>query len=106
GDADGPQIERPTQAPVLTAGESRMLELVREIYAGNIVSERLERSTPDMLLILELRNEKLKELTVNLSSLARKHEDGVSIPVLKASLQIGRASCRERSEGCGGERSV
>jgi len=43
----------------------------------------------DKRLIAELRNENLKELNINLSSLARKLEnEGLSVPALKASLRF------------------
>lgn len=73
----------------LTPGETKIRDLVREVYAGNIVSERVERNGSDAVLIVELRNEKLKELKINLSSLARKHEqEGLSLPVIKLSLRF------------------
>ena len=41
------------------------------------------------VLIAELQNEKLKELKINLSSLARKHEqEGLSLPVIKMGLRF------------------
>jgi len=73
----------------LTPGETKIRDLVREVYAGNIVSERVERSGSDAVLVAELQNEKLKELKINLSSLARKHEqEGLSLPVIKMSLRF------------------
>src|SRR4051794_3898951 len=73
----------------LTPGETKIRDLVREVYAGNIVSERVERNGPDAVLVAELQNEKLKELKINLSSLARKHEqEGLSLPVIKMSLRF------------------
>ena len=73
----------------LTPAETKIRDLVREVYADNIVNERVERSGPDAVLVAELQNEKLKELKINLSSLARKHEqDGLSLPVIKMSLRF------------------
>jgi hypothetical protein len=73
----------------LTPSETKIRDLVREVYAGNIVSERLERNGSDAVLVAELQNEKLKELKINLSSLARKHEqEGLSLPVIKMSLRF------------------
>ncbi|HEY7090442.1 MAG TPA: hypothetical protein VH518_20260 [Tepidisphaeraceae bacterium] len=73
----------------LTSGELKIREVVREVYAGNIVAERIERRASDAVLIAELRNEKLKELTINLSSLARKCEkEGLSVPAQKAALRF------------------
>ena len=81
--------QRGTRTAELTAGESKIRDLVREVYAGNIVSERVERDGRDAILFAELRNEKLKRLQVNLTSLARKHEqEGVSLAVLKRSLRF------------------
>lgn len=79
---------RPSTAD-LSPGETKIRDLVREVYAGNIVSERVERTGSDAVLVAELRNEKLKELKINLSSLARKHEqEGLSLPVIKMSLRF------------------
>jgi hypothetical protein len=73
----------------LTPTETKIRDLVREVYAGNIVSERVERNGSDAVLVAELQNEKLKELKINLSSLARKHEqEGLSLPVIKMSLRF------------------
>ena len=75
-------------AAALTDGETKIRDLVREVYGGNIVGERVERDGPDAVLVAELRNEKLRELRINLSSLARKHEqEGLSLPVIKMSLR-------------------
>jgi hypothetical protein len=81
--------KRRAPAAELTPGETKIRDLVREVYAGNIVSERVERSGSDAVLVAELQNESLKELNINLTSLARKHEqEGVSLPVIKMSLRI------------------
>lgn len=73
----------------LTSTETKIRDLVREVYADNIVSERVERSGSDAVLVAQLQNEKLKELKINLSSLARKHEqEGLSFPVIKMSLRF------------------
>src|SRR3954451_11654969 len=73
----------------LTPGEVQIRDLVREVYAGNIVSERVERNGSDAVLVAELQNEKLKELKINMSSLARKHEqEGLSLPVIKMGLRF------------------
>jgi hypothetical protein len=80
---------RRTSAAGLTPGETKIRDLVREVYAGNIVNERVERNGSDAMLVAELQNEKLKELKINLSSLARKHEqEGLSLPVIKMSLRF------------------
>ena len=73
----------------LTPTETKIRDLVREVYVGNIVSEHVERNGSDAVLVAELHNEKLKELKINLSSLARKHEqEGLSFPVIKMSLRF------------------
>jgi hypothetical protein len=73
----------------LTVDEMTIRNLVREVYGANIVSERIERRGSEAVLIAELRNEKLKQLQTNLSSLARKHRDeGVSLPVLKTMMRF------------------
>lgn len=78
----------PAQAELIP-GETKIRDLVREVYAGNIVSERIERNGSDAVLVAELQSEKLKELEINLSSLARKHEqEGLSLPVIKMSLRF------------------
>jgi hypothetical protein len=81
--------KRRQSAAELTPSETKIRDLVREVYAGNIVSERVERNGCDAVLVAELQNEKLKELKINLSSLARKHEqEGLSLPVIKMSLRF------------------
>jgi len=81
--------KRRATAAELTAGETKIRDLVREVYTGNIVSERIERHGSDAVLVAELQNVKLKELKINLSSLARKHEqEGLSIPVIKMGLRF------------------
>lgn len=76
-------------ATELTPGETNIRDLVREVYAGNILSERVERSGPDAMLIAELQHETLKNLTINLSSLARLHEqEGASLPAIRMSLRF------------------
>lgn len=81
--------KRRIAAAKLTPSENKIRDLVREVYAGNIVSERVERSGSDTVLVTQLQNEKVKELRINLSSLARKHEqEGLTFPVIKMSLRI------------------
>lgn len=81
--------KRRTSTAQLTPTETKIRDLVREAYAGNIVSERIERNGSDAVLVAELQNEKLKELKINLSSLARKHEqEGLSLPVIKMGLRF------------------
>jgi len=81
--------KRRTAAAELTPSETKIRDLVREVYAGNIVSERVERSGSDAVLVAQLQNEKLKELKINLSSLARKHEqEGLTLAVIKMSLRF------------------
>src|SRR5688572_6636196 len=80
---------RRAPAAELRASETKLRDLVREVYAANIVSERVERNGADAVLVAELQNEKLRELKINLSSLARKHErEGLSLPVIKMSLRF------------------
>ena len=82
-------VSRRKSAVELTAAELKVRDAVREVYAGNIVSERVVIEGSDKRLIAELRNENLKELNINLSSLARKLEnEGLSVPALKASLRF------------------
>jgi hypothetical protein len=81
--------KRRTSSADLTPGETKIRDLVREVYAGNIVSERIERDGADAVLVAGLQNEKLKELRISLSNLSRKHEqEGLSLPVIKMSLRF------------------
>src|SRR4051794_33897800 len=51
--------KRRTSTAQLTPTETKIRDLVREAYAGNIVSERIELSGSDAVLVAELQNEKL-----------------------------------------------
>lgn len=85
----GAFVKRRPSPAQLAPGEAEIRDLVREVYAGNIVSERIERNGSDAVLVAELQNEKLKELKINLSSLARKHEqEGLSLPAIKVGLRF------------------
>jgi hypothetical protein len=68
----------------LTPQEEQIRTVVREVYGENIVRESLRRQSGDAILALELREEKLDNAEVNLSSLARKHEEGTSLVLIKA----------------------
>jgi len=72
----------------LTPNEAKIRDLVREVYASKIVSEAIVRNGSDAVLTVVLHDEKMKSLQVNLSSLARKHEEGASLPALKTSLRF------------------
>ena len=81
--------KRRTPNAELSQGETKIRDLVREVYASNILSERVERSGSDAMLVARLQNEKVEELKINLSSLARKHEqEGISLPVIKMSMRF------------------
>ena len=80
------QRRKPTAE--LTDNEAKVRDLVRQVYGTNILGEQIVRNGSDAVLVVELQNEKLKQLQINLSSLARKHEEGVSLAVLKASLRF------------------
>jgi len=73
----------------LTADESKMRDLVREVYADKITGESLAFKAGDATLTVSLRDEKVTSLDVNLSNLARKHRDeGLSTAVIKLSLKF------------------
>jgi hypothetical protein len=76
-------------AAELTPGETIIRDVVREVYTGSILSERVQRNGPDAMLTAELQHETLKNLTINLSSLARLHEqEGASLPAIRMSLRF------------------
>ncbi len=76
-------------SPTPTAPESEILDLFREVYGDNITNEQLVRADGDLLLHAELQNENVREIQINLTNLARKHEEeGVSLPVLKMGMRF------------------
>jgi hypothetical protein len=79
GGADGPVT--------LTPGEEQIRNVVREVYGENIVKESLRRQSGEAILALELKNEKLATAEVNLTSLAKQHEQGTSLLLIKAFLR-------------------
>ena len=81
-------LQRRKKADGLTAGESTIRDLVRDVYAGKVMSEQVERVDSDAILTVQLRDEKNDKLIANLSSLARKHEEGASLPALRTSLKF------------------
>jgi flagellar basal body-associated protein FliL len=81
-------VQRRKPTTQLTQNEATIRDLVREVYATKIVTERVTRDGADAVLVVEVQNEKLKQLQINLSSLARKHEEGASLAALKASLRF------------------
>src|SRR5205085_1763248 len=76
----------------LTTDEKAILNLVREAYGANITHEKLLKNGPDVNLAIQLKNERIEELNVNLSSLARKHREGASLVAIKASLRFDDAT--------------
>jgi hypothetical protein len=73
----------------LSPVEAEIRHVVRKVYAGNIVREHVERAGSDAVLVVELRNATVKDLQINLSSLARKHQqEGDSLPVLIMNLSL------------------
>src|SRR5687768_7998823 len=81
-------VARRKPPPPLPPGETEMLALARELYAGKIFSERVSRDGGDAILVVELRDKKLRTLQINLSELARKRAEGVSPAALKASMRF------------------
>jgi len=76
----------------LSRDESAIRNLVREAYGANITSEKLIKNGPDVNFAVQLKNEKIEELNVNLSSLARKHREGASLVAIKTSLRFDDAT--------------
>jgi hypothetical protein len=72
----------------LSLEEFEILKLVREVYGANIVSERIVIQAMDAALVVKLRNEKLRQLKVNLSKMAQNRKKGESRASLKASLRF------------------
>jgi hypothetical protein len=72
----------------LTTDEIEIRNLVREAYGANILSEQIVPQGRDVALVVKLQNEKLEDLKVNLSSMARHHREGASLAALKASLRF------------------
>jgi hypothetical protein len=72
----------------LTAGEEEIRGLVHEVYGQHITSEQVARQGNDAILKVDLRDESLKNLSINLTSLARKHAEGASLPALKTAMRF------------------
>lgn len=72
----------------LSPGEKRIRLLVREIYGEYITRERVVRQAKDAILNIDLKDKPLKHMSINLSSLARKHSDGASLAALKTVIQL------------------
>src|SRR5437870_13505122 len=68
----------------LSTDEQKMRSLVNEVFGDKITAEDIVFRDGDAVMTIALRDEKLRSLEVNLSSLARKHkEQGLSIAVIK-----------------------
>ena len=73
----------------LLADEETMRSLVHEVYGDKITAEDIVFRDGDAVMTIALRDEKLRSLEVNLSSLARKHkEQGLSLAVIKKGLEF------------------
>jgi hypothetical protein len=72
----------------LSQGELEIVLLVREVYGPSIVSERIVPQGPDTGLIVKLQNEKLQQLRVNLSKLAKQRKKGTSRKAVKAGFRF------------------
>ena len=75
----------------LTAGEQKVQALVREVHGAAIIKESFVRDGEDVFAKLELdkTKSKLSELTINLSSLARKQQsEGLTDAALKVALRF------------------
>ncbi|GJM25794.1 MAG: hypothetical protein DHS20C16_22090 [Phycisphaerae bacterium] len=73
----------------MTDGEEKIRQLVHEVHGKNISSEEISFQDNDATIVLNL-NSPMERLQINLSNLARKHEEGVSLPVLKLSIDLGQ----------------
>jgi hypothetical protein len=73
----------------LSTDEETIRRLIHETYGDKITAESITYKDGDALMTITLRDDKLENLDVNISSLARKHRDqGVSLPVIKKSLEF------------------
>ena len=80
---------RRTRVRDLSPVEQQIRELVDEVYNESVVREALEQQGDDVILRIDLRDERLNSLSINLSNLARKHtEEGLSLPAIKQGLVI------------------
>jgi hypothetical protein len=72
----------------LSHGERQIRDLVRETYMGNITGEQIVRQGRDAMFSVKLKNEKVEELRINISSLWRKHKEGASLVALKTAMRF------------------
>ncbi|HNO77852.1 MAG TPA: hypothetical protein PKN33_07305 [Phycisphaerae bacterium] len=78
-----------SQVRELTESEEKIRQLVHEVYGERITSEEILIQDSDAIVDLVLANSEVERLEINLTNLARKHAEGVSIPVLKLSMRLG-----------------
>lgn len=86
-----PLAAQPITAGDLTAGEQKIDSLIKEVYGDAIVSQEFTREgrSAKVHLTFDTSKSKVKNLDVNLSSLARKQkEDGLTDAAVKTSLQF------------------
>jgi hypothetical protein len=74
----------------LSTNESTIRGLVREIYGESIVSEKILRQGNAKVFVAVLRNEPPKEIQVNLTKLAKKHEEGASLAAHRTVIGLDR----------------
>ena len=73
----------------LTPGEREIQQLVREVYGQYIVTEHIvPRGDHDVAMSITLKNHNIDDMQINLSSLARHHQDGASLESLKGGLRF------------------
>jgi hypothetical protein len=73
----------------LSADEEAMRSLVHEVFGDKITAEDISFKDEDAVMTIALRDENLRSLEVNLSSLARKHkEKGLSLAAIKKGLEF------------------
>ncbi len=86
-----PQTPQEVSLSELTEGEQKIQRLIREVHGDAILSERFVREAGDVKdeLSFDTNKTKIQNLSVNLSSLARKQKDeGLSDGAVKTSLRF------------------
>jgi hypothetical protein len=98
--SQSPESAQPLSFADLSEGEQKIQRLIREVYGDAILSEKFARLSGAVRVEVDLDTNKtthasgtntttVKNLSINLSSLARKQkEEGISDGAVKASLRF------------------
>ena len=75
----------------LTPGEREIQQLVHEVYGQYLVTEQIvPRGDHDVAMSIALNDHEIDDMQINLSSLARHHQDGASLESIKGGLRFDK----------------